>query len=382
MEQPIRASIQFGVGCFSFGIQKSPPFQLRGVEYVSQLQSTLEKIPTVSEINIEAESDFKAISLEVENNIPKLDEDYGFFPPPSMDLEISFKLYIPARIQKQLYNGIEFTTQPCEKFRITVHNTYHFPVTFVELLEDMTKYEPSSGVVVVRKYLEKEFEKIDSELIRFESLGPSPFHADFMLCEDSGNERENPHGFRCEIDQQRGYDDVTFYYKSKYFDTLASARDMLFYELEDELGVFYKVVHSDVMRMHVWYSLTDRIQNVLSAQKQKGMFRIYLNLVRNYREIHDIAIELCQFEANELMCLSEAEKDFKNLFTDTAIPYLEPFLKKQIESLNSYPCSQIRNVLDLLETRRSNLTGAIIVLISAIIGGVVGSLITLLAASS
>jgi len=126
--------------------------------------------------------------------------------------------------------------------------------------------------------------------------------------------------------------------------------------------------------------LNERVQNVLSAQKQKGMFRICLNLARNYREIHDIAIELCQFEANELMCLSEAEKDFKDFFTDTAIPYLEPFLKKQIESLNRYPCRQIRDVLGLLETRRSNLAGAIIVLISAIIGGAVGSLITLLAA--
>jgi hypothetical protein len=382
MEQPIRASIKFGVGCFSFGIQKSPPFQLRGVEYVSQLQSALEKIPTISEINIEAESDFKAISLEVEKNIPKLDEDYGFFPPPSIHLEISFKLYIPARIQQQFDKAIEFASQPCEKFRVTVYSTYHFPVTFVELLEDTTEYEPSSGVVVVRKYLEKEFEKIDSELIRFESLGPSPFHADFMLCEDSENERENPHGFRCEIDQQRGYDDVTFYYKSKYCDTLANARDILFYELKDELSVFYRSVHSEVMQMHAWCSLTDRIQNVLSAQKQKSMFRTSLNLVRNYREIHDIAIELCQFEANELMFLSKAGKDLKDLFTDTAIPYLEPLLRKQIESPNSYPCSQIRDVLNLLEMRRSNLTGAIIVLISAIIGGVVGSLITLLAASS
>ena len=380
MEQPIKVSMPFGVGCFGFGIMKPPPFQLQGGEYVSQLQSTLEKISTISDINIETGRDFEAFSFEFENNIPELDEGYGFFPPPSLDLEISFKLYIPARIQKQLYDGIELAIQPCEKFHVTIRNTYHFPVTFVELLEDTTEYDSSSGVVVVRKYLEKEFKNIDSELIRFESLGPSPFHANFMLCKDSENEHKNHLGFRCEISQQRGYDRVIFYYKPEYFDTLSSARDILFYELGDELGVFYKTVLSDVVRMHKWYSLNERVQNVLSAQKQKGMFRICLNLARNYREIHDIAIELCQFEANELMCLSEAEKDFKDFFTDTAIPYLEPFLKKQIESLNRYPCRQIRDVLGLLETRRSNLAGAIIVLISAIIGGAVGSLITLLAA--
>jgi len=381
MEQPVKASLSFGIGCFGFGVKKSPPFQLRGVEYLSQLQSALEKIPTVSEIEIEAGYDFKDIVDEVKDEIPELDESYGFFPPPGTDLEISFELYIPARIQTQLYSPIEFETQPCEKFRVTVRNSYYFPLTFVELLEDKTEYLPSSGVVVVRKFLEKQFEEIGSEFIRFESLGPSPFHADFMLCKDSENERKALHGFRCDLVQQHGYDQITFYYNASYFDTLASARDALFYELENEIALFYKIVHSDLMRMDAWDALNNRVESVLLEQKQKGIFRICLNLARNYRELHDTAIELCQFEASELGDKVEAERDFKSLFLDTATPFLEPCLKKQIESSYTYPCSQTRDILALLETRRSNLIEAIIVLISAILGGVIGSLITFFAAS-
>lgn len=145
--------------------------------------------------------------------------------------------------------------------------------------------------------------------------------------------------------------------------------------------MFYKIVHSEVMRMHTWDALNNRVQGVLSAQKEKGMLRICLNLVRNYQELNETAIELSQFEASDIWSASEAEKDFKDLFLDNAVPFLEPILRKQIESSYNYPCSQIRDVLTLLETRRSNLMGAIIVLISAILGGAVGSVITLLAAS-
>jgi len=240
---------------------------------------------------------------------------------------------------------------------------------------------PSSGVVVVRKFIEKQFEEIDSKFIRFESLGPSPFHSDFLLCEDKENTQDEPRGFRCDLVQQRGYDLAIFYYNHDFYDTLENARGALFYELEEELGVFYKIVHSEVMRMHTWDALNNRVQSVLSAQKEKGIFRICLNLVRNYQKLNETAIELSQFEASNIWSASEAEKDFKDLFSDNAVPFLEPILRKQIESSYSYPCSQIRDVLTLLETRRSNLMGAIIVLISAILGGTVGSVITLLATS-
>jgi len=132
MEKPTRKLLSFGVGCFGFGVKKNPPFQLQGVEYMSQLQSALEKISTASNIVIEAENDFKTISHKVEKKIPMLAEGNEFFPTPAMNLEISFEIYIPARIQKQLYENIEFKRKPCEKFRVSVRNTYHFPVTFVE----------------------------------------------------------------------------------------------------------------------------------------------------------------------------------------------------------------------------------------------------------
>lgn len=381
MEKPTSKLLSFGVGCFGFGVKKKPPFQLKGAEYVSQLQSTLERISTASNIVIEAENNFKDISHKVENKIPVMDEGYGFFPSPAMDLKISFEIYIPTRIQKQLHDVTEFTRQPCEKYRVSIRNTYHFPVTFIEQLENIPKNPPSSGVVVVRKFLEKQLDEIDSKFIRFESLGPSPFHTDFVLFEDKENTKDEPRGFRCDLVQQRAYDLAKFYYNPDYYDKLENARDALFYELEDELGVFYKIVHSEVMHMHTWDEINNRVQGVLSAQKEKGMFRICLNLVQNYRELHETAIELSQFEANEIWDASEAEKDLKNLFSDNEVLFLEPILRKQIESSYSYPCSQIRDVLTLLETRRSNLMGTIIMLISAIIGGAVGSVITLLATS-
>jgi hypothetical protein len=52
-----------------------------------------------------------------------------------------------------------------------------------------------------------------------------------------------------------------------------------------------------------------------------------------------------------------------------------------MENIPVYPTSQVREVITLLENRRSKTIDNFIVLISAVLGGIIGAILTLLVSS-
>lgn len=125
--------------------------------YTKELKKNLGQISSIKEINIS----FNEIGEKI----------------------IEFELYIPKRIQEELssFKKEEIDT---EKFGIIIQDSFHGPVTFVEPINSKDLDNPSFAVQVTREFLRREFEKYSSSNMEFTCIGPSPFHAEFIVVHD------------------------------------------------------------------------------------------------------------------------------------------------------------------------------------------------------
>ena len=131
MSEPLAA---FGVGCFNFGVKKSPPFTITGSEYISELRAALEGISNISEIEINADEELLGNSVSVEEPLTPIGEGSQFFPSTDFAPEIRFDLYIPRRIQNELAPLKPSPEIGTEKFKISISPYYYMPVTFIEAI--------------------------------------------------------------------------------------------------------------------------------------------------------------------------------------------------------------------------------------------------------
>ena len=124
-----------------------------------------------------------------------------------------------------------------KKFRIRISQSYHFPFAIIETLNPSKDNDPSNAVRIVREFLEKELTKEKSSFIRFECIGPSPFHLDCFI---KPKEPEEDTYWLIEPEEsiERGYDKITFYYNSKEIDNSDEALEYLMTSIEDEFGLF------------------------------------------------------------------------------------------------------------------------------------------------
>ena len=69
----------FGIGCFHFGIKKTPPFEFNGSEYIEELKKTLSKIPNLNNLKIKTDDEFESFEVEIIEALPSLENDIDYF---------------------------------------------------------------------------------------------------------------------------------------------------------------------------------------------------------------------------------------------------------------------------------------------------------------
>lgn len=199
-----------GIGCFHFGVKKLPPFTFTGSEYLTELGEVLSKITSLTNLKINADDDFKKYSTDITELTENLEDDDWYFPYP-MILNIEFDLYIPFRIQAEITEVDEKRLSTfTENFNVKIIQSYYLPVAIIETKNPSKKNDPSNAVRIVREFIRGELSKIKSEYIRFECLGPSPFHFDCFLQPEKPDEVEDEWVFDLEEKAQKGYDSLTF----------------------------------------------------------------------------------------------------------------------------------------------------------------------------
>ena len=309
--------------------------------------------------------------------IPSLISGGGAFPNPTI-LEVRFDVYIPHRIQQELIESLFAEQTSTEHFRVQINYTFHAPVAFVEPVGAHGGYRPSTAVQVVREYLEREMNPLGLP-VAFEFLGPSPFHAEFYLEERSGSSDANRHTFTVEHLRARGYSDVNFYYPPGIFDDGEEALDELYFQLGDELGLFYDFTTVNMEASLSWEMLQEEVLHLTETPTPKEVVDRVAATWKRGKRIHDLHGALLRFEANQLLEKHRLDNYLRSTYATDEPTYLKPFLDAQAADRPVFPTQQIGQLLSFLEERRNRSIELLIVLVAALIGGIAGSLVTLLA---
>lgn len=349
--------VGIGVGCLWFAqpLSDDPPSE----KHFELVREKLLEIENLTDLSIEG-IDGKYGSTVIFND----GEEYVY--PNIYWVKVEFNLFIPKKVQERLDADCGV-----ENIRFNIENHYHSPVAYISSTKHDENFDPSSSVILVRRYLEEKFENSD---IKFGSIGPSPFHATFWSTagkETSLNEITFDAGYRTYI--------FTFEGESKNPVGEFSSR------YGDDLSLFYYLHNIRRKSLNLQSSIIDESQDLISDQGDQKFWRKilgYTSLGARYDAIsRDIMHD--SLYRNEMTSLLDdrEEEDLIKSFSDIKIHFgeLQRYSKNE-------PYSAAKSIISTAEMRRMNFLSNTSTLVSGLFGGIVGailgSLLTFLLAGS
>lgn len=368
----------FGVGCFHFSINDTKSGKITVQEYINEVQSTLEQINSITDIKISFDEDLKDELFSTEPPNPQLQNGEKCHPHiPFYSLE--YKVYIPYRIQASLIGTDEdllFTNT--ENFNVFLKHEWHGPLSYIECVDSKPDALPSRAVQIVREYIAKEIKTLDTFLMA-DFLGPSPFHADFyLLFSDSEKTNEN-NPFTLEHKKMVGYDKLTFTCNSGNYKSTDTALYHLMDELSDEISFFYELVLGEVSRTQEWSEISESMHSILEFEDDNTKKTLLDKLFKRPKLFRKIFKDIGLFKGQEIFNININKQHYDSVYeTDKQRTYLKVFNDRQISESAIYPIQEVSDLISYFDQKSSKTFELTVVFIAAIIGGVFGSLITVL----
>ena len=366
----------FGIGSYHFGIRKKPPFEFKGSHYLAELKTSLSKISNFDNLKIDFDKDFEKEIEQIVKPLPNLEDEGGYFPYPSR-LQIEFDLYIPFRIQAELTDIEEkFLRTFSEKFKIKIFYTYHFPVALIETIDPSKENDPSTAVQIVREFIRRELTSEKSPFIRFECIGPSPFHLD---CYIKPKQPEDESSWLIEPVEsiERGYDEVIFYYNTQEIVDSDEAMEYLMPSIEDEFGLFYKYVQIRQERMHAWQVIQTSLTELQRMQNASGVKAYFNRFFKRPSLIGKLFTDLATFEAKDIFNDRIRQNEYNEVYRLKDETFFKTFIDKEFEEKYHYPVKQITELVKFYEGRRVKSVELVIAIVAAILGGAIGAFLTI-----
>ena len=366
----------FGIGCFHFGVKKSPPYEFKGSDYLSELNKALSKISSLTNLKIDADDDFKNLKENITENTENIENNEGYFPH-ALILDIEFELYIPYRIQAEITGTKEkFLSTFTENFNVKIVQSYHLPVAIVETKNPIKKNDPSRAVQIVREFIRHELTENKSDYLRYECLGPSPFHLNCYL-EPLKPEHSGEWLFSSEEELSKGYDNLTIYYNEDEIKDADEALEYLTSSIRDEFGFFYECVQTRNKKMHFWQTIQENLSSLLEIQNSKGVKGFYKKFFIRPTLIGRLFTDIATFEGDDILNSGIQQNVYKQVFSLKDEILFKTFIDNELEERNEYPIKQTTDLTTFFESRRVKSLELVIALMAAILGGIIGALLTI-----
>ena len=282
-----------GFGCFWFGIKGGRPADsdenFDPKDHLEKTKQALSRIPNITKISVEGDDD---IGFGSGNpiDLPNIPEDLSFFPAYAL-LSINIEIYIPQRLQNQLKYLPEDAPVETENFSVLINYDYEIPFTIVSYETDEVMPDSSDAVVVIRKYLEREFK---DDLVTFCSLGPSPFHADLLL-KPSASVGDPTFSVHDLSDPGRGYERFEVRYSSKIKNEGVIMASFTNY-IGPFLSSYYALERDRVNLMFLSENADEHLEKLLEIERARGIRRIRKHLFSASNVISEILAAILQIE--------------------------------------------------------------------------------------
>lgn len=384
-------TLAFGLGCFYFNIAKFPSKDFTVADYISAIRNILEKSTSIDNfVSTASDSTLESIIKEDEKCYSKHGDRIYLY---STGLVICFDVYIPLRIQKDLW--IELFNSPLprinntERFKVKIHYSSGYPIAFVEFTSSMSpKFFPSDSVIIIRKFIDKLFKDAKQNLLRFKVLGPSPFSSGFVVHQEDFvfSESKNPNVVTIEnwLEEteirrtKRSYIDLyEFKITAAQENSVLRIKDLIYSNIMEEADLFYGIREYNDQMIGTWHAIEQYLQELLELTASSNFFLQIKSFPKTYLVIQNLAMRLTELESEQILAEPSFKRDYRRLVEKKPRLLLEWHLKNSLEDLPQFPVHQLRELINLLESRRINFSEGFVVIISAILGGVVGAVITL-----
>ncbi|EGG35204.1 hypothetical protein [Paenibacillus sp. HGF5] len=369
-------NVYFGLGSFHFYRTTEPEDEEENYRtYVDEIERILNACSNINNIVIENNHTFKrivAMNLLYRNEL-EIDEDKmsynklnGIYPNPC-NLIIEFDLFIPLRVQEDIHRKINPPKTYTENFKVYIIYDNYFPVVIVELINPKDDCKPSDGVYVVKKFLQNELEK-KSEFLSFMSMGPSPFHGEFIITYTSYESEDFQ--VRLVKENRRGYH--SYFFELNNTLDLEEYKSSIYLSIARELGYYYELEQISNRRNFNWIRIEVLVDMLLESYSLK-----FWNIKRYYKIrvlLNELFQSISRFERDEIFFRQQYNNAMKEIYANGESTFFKKDIDMQYENFMDFPVEQVLKYINTFEQRRLNLNEAS----SAIIGGVVGALLTIL----
>ena len=367
--------LAFGVGSFRFPFKQMPSEGLLIHDYLELLKDTLEAVPNVEWVRYETGSgpdDALAVEEFEEDEL-----ELGFFPL-GLVTTLDFRIHIPRRVQNELLTQRWFSADSleAEDFDISIQDGFASPITFVRPVGASRNSDPSQAVVVVRKFLEDQIDQLDTPLM-FKILGPSPFHADCFLAANTDPSRGVDVDFLATSSPIFGYAKLQFEYNTARFRNLEEAWDALRFELRAEFDLYYEIAHETQRRLVAWDRFEGDLDELVRLHTDTGLTAWVSRFVRVPTHLDTTIMTLARYESNAITSASHIADRMRSIYNSGRAVYLKLFAEEELARMADAPTAQAERILNLFESRRSKRVDSVLVLVSSIVGGAIGSVLTL-----
>ncbi len=361
--------LAIGVGCFWFSPKatKDAVKSLGGrlKNHLSALQSALEAIDNISDLELptyeEAGFGWDLTSVNDEKDDLGDEHDDEDDTPLISDGSIEFELQIPFRVQENCGLG---GTVEVEKFRVTITHPYHFPVTFIHYEvpddDDPNQLSPGTAIVIARNFLDEKLK--NHPTVKFNYLGPSPFHLDFFLLPANSGDEESV------------IETIRPGYNMLLLKTLPTGDPLQHFvgRFQDILSYFYYIT----WRRNALYRSSDRIIGLVRQLVREGGSKWPLASIRamgkRQRLIGDTYTALLDDKMMRISIdkfVNEGKRD-GSIIADNP---LYKFIAHALSELPIVPNAEIQKVVDVIEGRRQKFLENSSTIIAGLLGAILGA---------
>jgi hypothetical protein len=365
----------FGVGCFHFALKDNMEKEITVQDYINEIKRSLQKLTTASEFELDFDKSIRDVKINTSAPNPKINNGEPCYPAIDF-LNLSFNLYIPSRIQAELIkvseNSLDTET---ERFKITIRNEWHGPVSYIECLSARDNTQPSTAVQVVREFLITEFSKIDT-FLTFDFLGPSPFHADFYLQNQSPQD-EKQTKFTLEEIKSPAYNTLAFKYTDTNYSNEEEALEELFDAISDELSFYYELEREARHNLKIWMEIQETTNAILHHEEHKKWRHLPKRLIEKPKLFKKAFKDIGLFKGHQIFAKGRMETNYASIYKNgKAEHHLKSYVDQLIAENTQYPLNETSELIKYFDQKSSKTVELVTIVSAAILGGMAGSILT------
>ncbi len=359
------AAAQFGLGCFHLVPADAQAHRRPVSAWRSDLTGLLETVSGISKV----QTWFNAVQDEADP--PLLDlvpwfRDGRTADSGSNELGVQFRLHVDRELLAALgplYRGYARFPRDIE-VRITyIRDT---PIVLAWTTEDHGEATGTTALDIVRRHLALQ---IENTRFALDSLEPTPFPADFRVF-------DRPEGTGADqivsinIETRPGFDLVDMEIES--FGAFDEMLGHLLYQVALEADDYYGLELAVDRAEQRWDAVMVRFDGFIARQRRRrSLFAGNASV-----EIRDLMLGLIETKAAILAERHDLlEQVEKARASDVGV--LSEYIVDRFGRFPDFPFDEYTRMLEFLEGRRAHRSDAVIALVSALVGGLVGSLYVL-----